>query len=275
MDTSQIRVLVNTKLKYFKTSAKNNCFSNIFTSHHFIMTNIFFEPVQVLLFRDDQPHIQYYDNIILQASTESNSNNNKDTYPSPAISDGSRRNSLFSSHSSNHSFNYDSTDDSLTYPQHNNNNINNGKISLSQKSSTLDLHKNLITPINNNSTSSVSITKLRSSKKVKDKALLFEKLIQNESKQYSSSPHSYSSQITPNHIHNASFSFNDDIDTINNNNNNNNNPSKTKYISQTYMNQLERSKSPINTTPTRRIVSTKLSEYENHINNLNHIDNNK
>ncbi|CAL9737191.1 hypothetical protein MOSE0_L05710 [Monosporozyma servazzii] len=235
--------------------------NNIFTSHLLLMTNnIFFEPVQILLFREDQPHIQYYDNIILQSTPTENI----EMYPSPTISYGSRRNSLFSSHSSNHSFNYDSTDDSLPY--HN----NSTKPTLSQRSSTLNLQR--VTTPTNMSTSTVSITKLRSSNKVKDKALLFEKLIQDESKDHHPTPH-YQYSL-PHHIHNnnnLSFSLTDDTHI-------NNNSSKTKYLSKTYISQLERSKSPITSipnTPTRRIVSTKLTEYENHINNLNHFNSDK
>lgn len=236
------------------------------------MTNTFFDPVQILLFRDDQPHIQYYDNIILQSTPPTETiaktypsppTETIETYPSPTTSYGSRRNSLFSSHSSNHSFNYDSTDDSLPY--HNNN--NNIKPTLSQRSSTLNLQR-VTTPINS-SASSVSITKLRSSNKVKDKALLFEKLIQDESNDHHSFSHyQYSLPHQTHNNNNTSFSLTDDPHNSNNN-------SKTKYLSKSYMSQLERSKSPIKSipnTPTRRIVSSKLTEYENHINNLNHIN---
>lgn len=232
---------------------------------------IIFQPIQILLFHGNESnlqHIKYFHNITTTPSTPSFnlSLSDNDLYSPIIISNNSRRNSVFSYNSSIHSFHYDTLDTTTT------------------------------TTINNKepdvlSSYTHSINKLRNSNKVKDKALLFERLLQEESNEQNYNNHLFSTSsplYDPLIYKNKSYSVSDDIMNPN-----------IKNLSKNYLEQIERDKSlsissssssslsssyvlsspnihkttTKNTNnklpPSKRKVSLKLSQYQNHINKLN------
>ena len=234
----------------------NNMISNNNNNHHKNQI-VIFQPIQILLFQgngSNLQHIQYFHNITLLSSPFNFSLPDTGIY-SPTLSSHSRRNSLFSNGSSIHTLHYDSLD------------------SISVKDSDTLLSSS------SSSSYTFSMNKLRNSNKVKDKALLFERLIQQELNDYhhynTNSPFSSSSSsfYDPIIYKNKSYSVSDDSMTSN-----------IKNISKHYLEQIERDKYlPVpssssssshnshdhNKLPTRKLVSLKLSQYQDHINRLN------
>lgn len=232
--------------------------------------NTIFQPIQILLFQgngSNLQHIQYFHNIPSLPSSFDLSLSDMGLY-SPTLSSDSRRNSIFSNNSSIHTLHYDSLD----------------SVSVSVKDSDISSSSSSSASASASASYKFSMNQLRSSNKVKDKALLFERLIQQESNDHQHQHHHYqhynnnqpffsssSSFYDPIIYKNKSYSASDDLMSPN-----------IKNISKHYLEQVERdrhlpvSSSPSsynthdhNRLPSRKILSSKLSQYQEHINKLN------